>query len=60
MNNIGHRIAHCRKLLNLTREGPAKSANISIPTLSRWELNYIKLSTQKEELLYNFLAKVVW
>lgn len=55
-NTLGERITYCRNLLGLARNEMAEkmAGAISLPTLTRWELNTVTPSSKKIEALNNF------
>lgn len=55
---IGERITYCRNLLGISRREFVEAiGDLSLPTLSRWELNYTEISKPKVEILVNFLKQ---
>ncbi len=54
-STIGDRIVYCRGFLDCTRkEFATQLGDVSLPTLSRWELNYVKIPQKKLERLVHF------
>lgn len=47
MKSIGDRLIYCRNMLGFTRKNLSDLINISTSSLSRWELNYIKIPTSQ-------------
>lgn len=54
-SSIGDRITYCRGLLGLSRKELSKHLTVAIPTLARWELNYIKIPQKKLQLITDYL-----
>lgn len=55
-DTLGERITYCRNLLGLARNEMAEkmAGAISLPTLTRWELNTVNPSSKKIEILRKF------
>ena len=54
-NSIGERIVYCRGILGYSRKEFAEQMNgISLPTLSRWELNYVRIPDKQLDKLVVF------
>lgn len=55
---IGERITYCRNLLGYTRNKFVSSfQEISLPTICRWELNYVSIPDNKLDKLVNFFTE---
>ena len=56
--SIGERINYCRSLIGKTRKEVSDEIGIvSLPTLSRWELNITKVPTKKIDFLINYFSE---
>jgi transcriptional regulator with XRE-family HTH domain len=54
-NTVGERISYCRNLLGISRREFVNAfGKITLPTLSRWELDYTAIPTLKLDSLINF------
>ena len=57
LNTIGDRITYCRSSLGLTRKELAESwGEVSVPTLSRWELDTIEPALKKISSIAEFFC----
>lgn len=57
MNTIGDRITYCRSTIGLTRKELAELwGEVSVPTLSRWELDSIEPTHKKISLIVDFFS----
>ena len=57
-STVGERLNYCRSLINKTRKEVSDEIQvISMPTLSRWELNTIAVPKKKFIILVNYFAK---
>lgn len=55
---VGERLNYCRSLINKTRKEVSDEIQvISIPTLTRWELNTISVPKKKFKLLVDYFSK---
>lgn len=58
MFTIGERLSYCRNVLGLSRpELVSAIKNLSVTTLSRWELNYIDIPILQLERMHKFFNK---
>ena len=56
--SVGERLSYCRSLLGFSRQDfVAKFGGLSVPTLSRWELNYNLIPATKLNKLVEFFKK---
>jgi len=56
--SIGERISYCRNLLGISRAMLCSELpDLSVPTLTRWELNMVKIPPKRIELLVDYFIK---
>ena len=58
LNTVGERINYCRGLLNISRKKMSDMlGDVSVPTLSRWELNVVITPDKKIAKIVDFFHK---
>lgn len=56
--SIGERISYCRNLLGISRAMLCSElVGLSVPTLTRWELNMVKIPPKRMTLLVDYFSK---